>query len=538
MDNIQEKVKELLNKVLEWWKRFTTKQKILIGGIASTVVLMLVILAVVLTRPHMQHLITAENVKEAASIKEILDSDSSIRYEISDDGMNFRVNSKQYTAAKYLLGTNRIATDDYTIDDVLNGSFSTTEADKTKRYQLYLEKQLAEDLSSLDNVADAKVNLNIPVDDGTILARNEKVHAAVKLELFEELEEGQAEAIARFVATAVGNDTTETITILDSHSNPLYIGGDENSSAGVLAKQSSQKTAEATRVKNEIRSVVLGTNMFDNVEVGLNLVVDYSTSTTKEVKYSAQDGRDEGLLTSRDAYEQETIGGYAGVPGTDSNGEDTTYVIDDGNVTSNTISDITENHALDTTETETVSMGGGIDVDASSVAVVAITYKYYVEDNMKAAGQLDDQTFDEFVAANNERVQVEVPQDFVSMIANATGFPEENISVAAYEQPYFEYSTGSGRTVADYVEIALAVLIFALLGYVVFRSTRPENAEELEPELSVEALLESTKAAEEALEDIGYAEKSETRILIEKFVEEKPEAAASLLRNWLEEEWE
>jgi len=50
-------------------------------------------------------------------------------------------------------------------------------------------------------------------------------------------------------------------------------------------------------------------------------------------------------------------------------------------------------------------------------------------------------------------------------------------------------------------------------------------------------LLESTKL-EEKLEDIGYTEKSEIRILIEKFVDEKPEAAASLLRNWLEEEWE
>ena len=59
----------------------------------------------------------------------------------------------------------------------------------------------------------------------------------------------------------------------------------------------------------------------------------------------------------------------------------------------------------------------------------------------------------------------------------------------------------------------------------------------MEPELSVENLLESTKEAEEELEDIGFNEKSETRILIEKFVDENPEAAASLLRNWLNEDW-
>ena len=62
-----------------------------------------------------------------------------------------------------------------------------------------------------------------------------------------------------------------------------------------------------------------------------------------------------------------------------------------------------------------------------------------------------------------------------------------------------------------------------------FRSTRKQKETEPEPELSVEALLESTAEAEDELEDIGYSEKSETRILIEKFVDEKPDAAALLL---------
>lgn len=63
----------------------------------------------------------------------------------------------------------------------------------------------------------------------------------------------------------------------------------------------------------------------------------------------------------------------------------------------------------------------------------------------------------------------------------------------------------------------------------------------MEPELSVETLLETTRQQEEldeSLQDIGFSEKSETRILIEKFVEGNPEAAASLLRNWLNEEWD
>ena len=78
-------------------------------------------------------------------------------------------------------------------------------------------------------------------------------------------------------------------------------------------------------------------------------------------------------------------------------------------------------------------------------------------------------------------------------------------------------------------------LVVLLLGFVVFRSTRPAEVIETEPELSVESLLQSTK---DELEDIGVQQKSDTRLMIEKFVDENPEAVANLLRNWLTEDWE
>ena len=60
----------------------------------------------------------------------------------------------------------------------------------------------------------------------------------------------------------------------------------------------------------------------------------------------------------------------------------------------------------------------------------------------------------------------------------------------------------------------------------------------MEPEISVENLLESTANSQEELEDIGYNEKSDVRVMSEKFVDENPEAVAQLLRNWLNEDWE
>ena len=83
--------------------------------------------------------------------------------------------------------------------------------------------------------------------------------------------------------------------------------------------------------------------------------------------------------------------------------------------------------------------------------------------------------------------------------------------------------------------IIMLIVILALLAFVVFRSMNANRKTTEDEELSVESLLQSTPEPE--LEDIDVEEKSETRKLIEKFVDEQPEAAAQLLRNWLSEDW-
>ena len=69
-----------------------------------------------------------------------------------------------------------------------------------------------------------------------------------------------------------------------------------------------------------------------------------------------------------------------------------------------------------------------------------------------------------------------------------------------------------------------------------WRVSKPEEVVETEPELSVEKLLATTKD-NQSLEDIEFSEKSESKRLIEKFVDENPEAVAALLRNWLNDDW-
>ena len=317
----------------------------------------------------------------------------------------------------------------------------------------------------------------------------------------------------------------------------LFAGGDETSTAATASSNQAARTNAENAVAAKVRSTIASANsdgsVYDDVDVGVNLSMSFDDTNTVTYDYSVDEGRDEGYLDSRTESTTESTSGTSGTPGTDSN-DDTTYVLEDETTTSSSSSDITEDYLPDETITTTNGEVGAIDYDESSLSIVATTYVIYNEDEMEASGQLEDQTFDEFVAANSDRVQVDADDTVITAVSNATGIPEENISIIAYEVPMFQYSD-SGRDLTDYLQIIIALLVFALLGFIVFRTLRTEAEEETEEEVTVEDLLE--QAQEEELEDIGVTEKSETRILIEKFVDENPEAVANLLRNWLNDDW-
>ena len=92
-------------------------------------------------------------------------------------------------------------------------------------------------------------------------------------------------------------------------------------------------------------------------------------------------------------------------------------------------------------------------------------------------------------------------------------------------------------SIEDYVLIGIIVVMILLLGYAVYKGTEPVEIIEIEPELSVEDMLTTTKATSN-LDTIEFDGKSDARVQIEQFVENNPDAVALLLRNWLNEDWE
>ncbi len=273
------------------------------------------------------------------------------------------------------------------------------------------------------------------------------------------------------------------------------------------------------------------------IEVTSHLVMDYSSYEETIKEYSAPDGRTEGMLAEHNQFESESTNGVAGVPGTDSNGEGgnlNTYVNPDSATSESSSTEVSDKYLPNERLLNSISPAGGIDYTSSSMSISMITYHEYYEEQVDAQGLLDGTSWEEFKAANSADVRMAVDDEFYDMAANATGIDRERITIIAYESPMFFDKEGLNVEATDVLSIFMIVLILALLAFVVLRSMRSKQDAAEEEELSVESMLQSTP---DAVEDIDVETKSETRKMIEKFVDDNPDAAANLLRNWLNEDW-
>ena len=533
MEKILEKLKELANKILEWWNRVTAKQKTLIVAVVAVLIIAIVFIVSMLTKPQYVLLRECESTKEASEVIDLLDGEG-YTYEITDDGLRISVLAEQLGPANLLLGANNIQPAGYGIDNVTDGSFSTTESDKQKKYVVYLQKELEDNMVSMFTaIKRASVMLNIPENDGTLIAQEQEAYATVVLELKDEFSQENAAYLARAVATSLGNDTTNNIVIMDSDSNMLFTGDEDLSASGMASTQLSVKSEAEKNMINNVRRVILGTNEFDNVEVSPNLVLDFSTQKRTDHNYTPADGQTQGVLSHEDVFSAENVSGGGGVPGTDSNDDDSTYVLEDNASSTSTQSeesrDYLPNESIITTETPS----GVINYGASSLAASLISYTVIREEDVDAQGLLDGVSWEEYKLANNERTRIELDDAFYDVVSNATGISTDNITLVAYNENLFFDAEGSPITATDILQIILIIVILALLAFVVLRSMRGEKHEEEEEELSVETLLQSNVQ----LEEISSENESDEKKLVSKFVEENPEAAANLLRNWLNEDW-
>lgn len=536
---MNEKLKDVQTKAKDFWNKYDKKQKKLIISIIAVVIVAVIILAVVLSTPSYETLIECEDSVTAADVADVLTSND-ITYTTENGGLSIKVPKEDVVSATYLIAQEGYTAKGYGIDDYVNdGGFSTTSEDKERLYQKYLEDKMVAVLTSFDYVKTANVTFSMTDTNYSVLSTDEQqeTFVSVQLTLKKSIPDGAAEAMARYCATAVGNDSTARITIIDSKGTPLFRGNStsELSSSSVNATEKEKiRQLYYDEVISKVTNLLTTTNLFSTVTVSPSLDISFDKVDKVDTVYS-----NENEVKQNDyIYEQEGGTYSGGVPGTDSNDDDTTYTIDTGDGSNTSISIKKNEYAPSQTITHTEGEQGVLNKETSQLTVAVNKYQIYDEATLEEAGALDNMTWEEYQAANGDVTEMDV--DFtgiIQAIANGTGIPEENIKVIGYDVPMFNDKVADTTFTSTILPIALAVIILGLLAFVVWRSLRPVEVTETEPELSVDEILSATRERE-TVDEIEYDEKSEVRKAIEKFVDENPESVALLLRNWLNKDWE
>ena len=531
------------DKFLAFWDKYTTKQKTLIISVVLAIFFAVVLLGYFLTRPVYTELVKLSG--DTASTFDSALSSGGIDYKKESDSKGntvFSVEQSQYSDAVLLMGENKITDTEMSWDDAFNNDMTVSSAEKQTKATLALQSSIRKGLMNFDGVEDATVYVNRPTDDGTIFSEKKEtsVSASLKLAKGSEITSETAQAIAYYLANAVGNSTTDNIILTDTTGNLLYGQKEDNTLGGSVSGSDDYKEKLRNTFCKNVSNMLMKAG-YDDVQIGSANIKFNMDKVTELVKtYTANEGQDQGLYSSSYNYKSTGNSGSGGVPGTDSNGDQTdTMIQNTGSSNSETTLDkynYLPNETVQNIEHEV----GAVEPDQSSIGIVLTKYNVIKEETLESQGLLKDTTFEEYVNNNSAVTDLQVPQELITLVSAATGIATNNITIQIKQKPVYEAKESSSfmDNASNYLMVILTLLIAGLLVFVIIKGTSPVEVTELEPELSVEDLLATTQEDDKQdLDEIELSDKSETRQLIEKFVDENPEAVALLFRNWINEDW-
>lgn len=530
MNNLQETIQQMSNQVTEKWNNLTKKQKIEIGiGIVALIITIIVIS--ILMQPKYKVLFS-ENIesKTIAEVANVL-TENNIKYNIINSSTNIEVVEDQYQEALMYTASSGVTESGMTLEELLNNDMSTTQNELNVKNKEYLKDSIQKTLMKINGVQEARVELVIPEEKNAYLQSQVEGSASIFLTLNKQLTSNQCEGIATYVASSVPNLDTKNIVIIDSTGSTLYSGVEEVGTT--LGKQQELKVSAENEIKQKVVNLI--GNMYDDVRISPNLILNFDEYQETNENYSSQgDDPSRGVIAQESEVKSSSTNASTGdIPGTDTNGGDTiTYQGGDGAASESKDSQKEITYVPNKQSTIYKKNAGDVDLEKSSLAVNLINNKIYKEEEMTLIGE----TWSEFKEENKGQKALGVDEAVISAIRSATGI--DNVVVNAYENPIFLDQEAYVVDYKDWIPYILVIAVLILIAFVILKFRKQEEVVEVEPELEVEEMLKAVKEQIE-LDEIELKESLETKRQIDKFVDEKPEAVANLLRNWLaDEDWE
>ncbi len=528
----------LKQRVPELWKDLDKSQKKRIYIISALLIAAIAASIIFATRTEYAPLIKSSDSKEISEMTKTLD-EQNIKFKLVDNNSTILINSKDNDKAKVALIQAGYPKSGMTFEDAFSLiKINTTESDKKKLWKHYDESVLSNRLKMLaDNIEEASVTISKPDGSEFVVlddSNKEEASANVIIKPKSELTPKQVQGIVMMVASSVEGLDPEKVTVLDNNLNILNNNSSEDgieaASTQYEMKEKTQKALE-TSVYNLYNKVPL--DSFESLRVVVNPVLDFNKLKTQTSDITNGTGMDGGaVISTKEIKENLVNGNTSDIPGTDTNPGNgtTTYPTgSDGKSTYNK-TDKTTNYEYQRIMKDEEKALGIMDFEKSSMTV-ALYYGRRVKSDANLTQVFIDQ--------------------LKSDVSRATGISVANISVNKYKLAPEEIVTKPMTdTIKELVSAYgfFALILLLIIGLLIAAIPRKKRVKEQEfvpaaetaggPNMLENGLRFIVPEPTEPIPEINTEERSEVKKQIEKFVKQKPDAVAQLLRNWLSDDWE
>lgn len=520
---MDEKLKQIAQKIKDFWSALDKKKKIIIISAASAVVIILIVVVTALNTTKYELLTSGLSEKEASQVYNAV---SAQNIPVKLEGGSIYVQKGTADKMRMMLAEQGLPEGDLTYDIYSSGTnFAETDKDKEIKQLQQIQNRLQDTIETIPGVKQAIVNIAQSNEDTYVLETDKQpTTASVKLTLEEgtTLTKKQINGIVQLVKNSVSGLKAENITVADSDGTQLNT---DNNGLDDTSEQMLLKNRYESAVKEKLTKMLEKVFGSDNVNVTVNADIDFTTRSTVTTSYTS------GVTAYVTRSSEVTYNGSSLANGTAGvSGAQPAYPNTD-------VSGATE-YTNKTNETSSMLVGS------------------VQEQIQKKGGQLSKLTVAVILNSRNPAAANVDTEELAQQIANAAGTTIENVSVGtmSFSSASVPENAVGGWSLPAlnksnmllYI-IVLGVLLILIGTTVLFillsRRRKRLEEEEAEQEALEQAQAEAAESAEaekaqpiKSIEEtIEEAQNNSVKREIENFTDKKPELVAQILKNWLKD---
>lgn len=542
MQNVQNKLKELWEKVKGFFKKLNKKVRILLGVALVVILAAAILLVVQLNKKEYATLITGLNVSDTSTVTKFLGDNGVTDYQIQGDSILVPKNLVTQLQSQLALSGNLNAgyLYPYYTDNI---SMTSTSAEQDRAWLISGQERLEAIIQDFDGVREASVTIDPGRERLYVLqdsASPPSASVVITPESREPLDDNVIKAIRNTVAHGVERLDIENVSIEDIYGNPYS----DTSTIAQANQATALKLQYEQQINNNVRQQVFNdlSRIYgeDNVTVSVLCSVDVSHKVVDKTYFNQPGGSVEGGgLISKDTLFQEVIRDdtepTGGTVGTATNSNLPTYpdlnTDLDGNEAYEGIQ-IDRKHEIDTTKEQVEILEGRI----SDLRVVVT-----VNQNCDNSGAMT----------------IEALRDKVATLAGIGVTTNEavgrvHVTIAPFAETNVPTPPG-GILLANswvlYAAIAGLALFLILLLVVILLSRRSKKRKQAQQQALEEEMAAAAAAAEAAavlaaapptggadIMEVNTEKSMELRKNVRQFAQNNPEICAQMVKAWLKGE--